>query len=102
MIYKIFSWAVLTNSAVCGKMVFVFRFFASLGGVGAFSALREQTGGASLRRGALKVAHRISERTALLVFLKVQGSELFGLWISKKAALIRIRRVAHVTGGNEG
>ena len=44
---------------VCGKMVFVFRFFASLGGVGAFSALREQTGGASLWRGASKVAHRI-------------------------------------------
>ena len=52
-------------------MVFVFRFFASLGGVGAFSALREQTGGASLWRGASKVAHRISERTADL-FLDLQ------------------------------
>ena len=38
-----------------------------MGGVGAFSALREQTGGASLWRGALKVAHRILERTALFL-----------------------------------
>ena len=52
-----------------------------MGGVGAFSALREQTGGASLWRGASKVAHRISERTALL-FLGVLGFEFFGLRIS--------------------
>lgn len=44
MIYKIFLWAVLTNSSVCGKMVFVFRFFASLGGVGAFFGFERADG----------------------------------------------------------
>ena len=64
--------------------------------------MREQTGGASLWRGASKVAHRISERTALL-FLGVLGFEFFRTQdFFGKAALIRIRRLVRVMDGNEG
>ena len=64
--------------------------------------MREQTGGASLWRELTKVAHRISERTALL-FLGVLGFEFFRTQdFFGKAALIRIRRLVRVMDGNEG
>lgn len=60
--------------------------FTSLGGVGAFSALREQTGGASLWRGASKVAHRIwKERRLCLIFF---GFGFFSMSGFQKARLL--------------
>ena len=43
-----------------------------------------------------------SERTAVLLFLIFFGNYFLLQEISKASRLIRIRRVAHVTGENEG
>ena len=69
-----------------------------MGGVGAFSALREQTGGASLRRGASKVAHRIRKERRLCLTFRLWILFDVGFW----EALIRIRRLVRVMDGNEG
>ena len=74
-----------------------------MGGVGAFSALREQTGGASLWRGASKVAHRIrKERQVRYVLNFREWISLFSGFLQKSEALIRIRRLVRVMDGNEG
>ena len=57
--------------------------------------MREQTGGASLRRGALKVAHRI-RKERLCFFLDPRFQSF------KERALIRIRRLVRVMDENEG
>ncbi len=66
--------------------------------------MREQTGGASLRRGASKVAHRIRKERRLCLFFGSLEFGVFGLWIflQKNGALIRIRRLVRVMDGNEG
>ena len=69
-----------------------------MGGVGAFSALREQTGGASLWRGTSKVAHRIRKERRLCLAFSASDFFVVGFW----EALIRIRRLVRVMDGNEG